>query len=451
MAHTARSKKETKEFFDTPEELNKKVKILAFLIKKRKHFIAFTGAGISTSCGIPDFRSGINTVLDTGAGVWTVEDAQNKGISVHPPKKCINDMIQAIPSVGHMALVKLAEVGYLKFLISQNFDGIHRRSGFPIEKLAELHGNTNLEVCQKCGKQYSRDFDVSGTGDDHITGRICVVPNCGGNLIDTIINFGEWLPSVPLEQSESNAEKADLCLCLGSSLTVRPAADLAEIVGKKGTQDKNSANHLSEIKHTLCIVNLQKTELDDDCQLRIFAKIDDVMIRLMEELKLDIPQWNLVRYIQINIEEDLNNEDTRHIKIDGIDKDGTQMTLFKKISLKYKKKMKKKHKDTEVVEPLSFTVKRWSNVEKEKIEDITFNLVFMGHYDEPDLTIKLNDFLTNDSSSKNIIKIILDTKVGKWIVPSLNEQLKDSIIRKLLNLDDLQENQNEEDELKHDD
>jgi NAD-dependent SIR2 family protein deacetylase len=119
---------------------------------------AFTGAGISTSAGIPDYRSGMGTVLKTGPGCW--EKAANKA-KANQGKKVMNTPIQkAIPTPTHMALVKLMNEGYLKHLISQNIDGLHRKSGIPKDNISEVHGNTNLEICTKCGTDYLRDFRV---------------------------------------------------------------------------------------------------------------------------------------------------------------------------------------------------------------------------------------------------------------------------------------------------
>ena len=115
MATTAhQTDEEKKEYFDTPEDLDMKVTQLAEWIKESKHFIAFTGAGVSTSAGIPDYRSGMNTVLKTGPGAWE-KAASGKSI-----KAKIRAVIsQAIPTSSHMALCAMEQAGYLKFLISQ--------------------------------------------------------------------------------------------------------------------------------------------------------------------------------------------------------------------------------------------------------------------------------------------------------------------------------------------
>ena len=98
----------------------------------------------------------MNTVLSTGPGVWELmahDASRSKEATIKP-------ILQALPSPSHMAMVKLHEEGLVKFTISQNVDGLHRRSGLPASQLAELHGNTNLEKCQQCGRQYFRDFET---------------------------------------------------------------------------------------------------------------------------------------------------------------------------------------------------------------------------------------------------------------------------------------------------
>ena len=129
------------------------------MIRESNHFVAFTGAGISTAAGIADFRSGANTVMPTGPGAW------EKAANIHKAKKegkLTEAMIKnqakfkvpsskAKPTRCHMALVELMRQGRLKHIISQNTDGLHRKSGVPAENISEVHGNTNLEICKKCG------------------------------------------------------------------------------------------------------------------------------------------------------------------------------------------------------------------------------------------------------------------------------------------------------------
>ncbi|KAI1706775.1 sir2 family domain-containing protein [Ditylenchus destructor] len=206
MAFSAhKDSEQVREFESDDTTLERQAAELANLIRQSHHFIAFTGAGVSTSAGIPDFRG--------PQGVWTL---RAKGEF----PKSRQSTLSAVPTTGHMALIGLERAGLLKFLISQNTDGLHRRSGFPPEKLAELHGNSNLERCRHCKKEYLRDFSTrSAPGvHDHQTTRKCAV--CGHWLHDTIINFSESLPEKPLKDGFINARRADLCLVLGSSLTI---------------------------------------------------------------------------------------------------------------------------------------------------------------------------------------------------------------------------------------
>ena len=162
MNGVARSEADCKEFFDESDVLKTKIKKLAKLVKKSNHMVAFTGAGISTSAGIADFRSGISTVLDAGAGKWARNAATKQGQSFKKNTRKVDSM-RAYPTPAHMTLVALMRYGYLKHLISQNTDGLHRRSGIFIDKLSELHGNRTLEVCETCNKEYMRDYTCRGS------------------------------------------------------------------------------------------------------------------------------------------------------------------------------------------------------------------------------------------------------------------------------------------------
>jgi NAD-dependent SIR2 family protein deacetylase len=294
MAHTARSKEEEEEIFDSPEELEQKVGKLAALISSNSHVIAFTGAGISTSCGIPDYRSSLDTCLATGPGSWALAAAKQKRT------KKFTGPLRAIPSITHMSLVQLQRAGMLQHVVSQNTDGLHRRSGLPRSALSELHGNSNLEYCLDCGNEYMRDFRTRAKDADvrggkgalfHLTGRLC---KCGGKLRDSIVNFTESLPRQTLATAEKQGKKAGLCLVLGSSCTVTPAADVPPLAQK------------------MVVVNLQRTPLDSDSNmaLRIHAKTDDVMKLLMEKLAQPIPHFVLERRIKVTVMQQLKTIST---------------------------------------------------------------------------------------------------------------------------------------------
>lgn len=141
-----------------------------------------------------------------------------------------------MPTKGHMALAEMMERGLLKHCISQNVDGLHRKSGMPAEKLTEVHGNTNSEICKKCKNIYMRDFRTrnSQKTNTHDTGRKCDNKKCNGDLMDTIINFGENLREVDLDTGFNHGQSADVMLCIGSSLRVNPAAQMAEATANNG-------------------------------------------------------------------------------------------------------------------------------------------------------------------------------------------------------------------------
>eukprot|EP01084_Bolivina_argentea_P191571 329069_1 len=297
-----------------------------------------------------------------------------------------------------MALVELNNQNILKYLISQNVDGLHRRSGFNPNCLSELHGNSNLELCKICKKQYLRDYDVcnpSNNCDNHLTGRRCKnkirknKKTCNGKLYDTIINFGENLRDYAWIPAETNAKKSDLCLVLGSSVTVSPAADLPEMVGKN---------------HKLCIVNLQKTPLDDLCAVRIYAKCDNVMQLLMKQLELQIPEWILKRYVNINVDFKKNI-----LCVTGVDSDGTKYDLFhtvKCIINKRKQIVKRGH-----IDGVTFR-----NCLKSNNDIIQLEFEFMGHYDEPNVIIDLNQYIHSMPGEEFMFRVLYNPYDKQWNV-----------------------------------
>uniref|UniRef100_A0A8C6J994 protein acetyllysine N-acetyltransferase n=1 Tax=Melopsittacus undulatus TaxID=13146 RepID=A0A8C6J994_MELUD len=248
------------EIFDPPEELERKVRELADLVRSSSNVVFHTGAGISTASGIPDFR-GPN-------GVWTMEE---KGLS----PKFDTTFESARPSKTHMALLGLQRVGILKFLVSQNVDGLHVRSGFPRDKLAELHGNMFVEECVKCGKQYVRDAVVGSMGLKP-TGRLCSVTKARG-LRACRYPANRHGSLSALDVLSPPCRKADLSITLGTSLQIKPSGNLPLITKKRGGK--------------LVIVNLQATKHDKQADLRIHAYVDDVMMKLMKHLGLEVPEW----------------------------------------------------------------------------------------------------------------------------------------------------------------
>ncbi|KAJ4461701.1 putative Sir2 family protein [Paratrimastix pyriformis] len=340
MADTAHTTKEQMEEIEEDlADIEQKGRQLAQLIRDAHHFVAFTGAGISTSAGIPDFRG--------PEGVWTLRASGGTRTSA------TTSTLKAIPTFTHMALLSLQQAGLLKHLISQNTDGLHRRSGIDVAHFSELHGNSNLERCERCGKEFLRDGRVRNAHGvhEHHTGRKCV---CGGGLLDTIINFGENLPEKHITSGFENARQADLCLCLGSSLTVSPACDMPLEVARHGGK--------------LVICNLQRTPLDREATLRIHGKCDSLMRVVMRELGMVPPVFELSRHIRVTTK----LHPTRTLAVTAVDADGTPATLFRRVDFTTGARWSAS-KDVEPFRcPVPATVER-----------VQVTIHWMGNYEEP--------------------------------------------------------------------
>ncbi|KAK7414580.1 hypothetical protein QQX98_006608 [Neonectria punicea] len=372
---------------DAPSTVARKAKALASQIKESKHFIVFTGAGVSTSAGIPDFRG--------PEGVWTLR-AQGRQSTV----KSVSTL-QAIPTPAHMALLELQNRGLLKYLISQNCDGLHRRSGILPDNISELHGNNNRECCKGCGKEYLRDFRAVATYEvtvhDHRTGRKCA--RCGEPLHDTIINFGESLPEQPLQRAFDNAKMADLCLVLGSSLTVTPANEIPEVVGRR-----------KDAKLAIC--NLQSTPLDKLSELRIHSEADALMIAVMENLDIPIPQFILRRRLVVQLK---SQDENRHeLTVGGVDVDGTPVTFLQSVKLENNRRLIRN-------EPFAIQFRGTLDPGLE----FNLELEFMGHYGEPNL--KLVHQYNGVQDAAGLYHLEYNPYTGEW--KAIQEIVLDDSIR----------------------
>jgi NAD-dependent deacetylase len=226
------------------ESLTQRIETLAQWVYESGHLVVFTGAGISTESGLPDFRG--------PDGLWTRRD---KGL---PPRPMQVPWDAVEPNSGHLAIVELQKLDKLKFLISQNVDNLHLKSGIPPEMLAELHGNMTRLRCRRCEQTFDRK-----EGRTHC--------RCGGILVKSVVDFGESLPRRDLKLSYEHARKSDLFLVAGSSLVVSPAADMPREALLAGAK--------------LVIINQGETPFDSAAHLRFHEPIGDVLPRTVKRLK----------------------------------------------------------------------------------------------------------------------------------------------------------------------
>ncbi|XP_063829939.1 NAD-dependent protein deacetylase Sirt6 [Ostrinia nubilalis] len=255
------------EKFDPPEKFNKKCELLSQLISQSKHVVVHTGAGISTSAGIPDFR-GPN-------GVWTLEKQGKK------PSTNVS-FADAKPTKTHMILKKLVECNKVQYVVSQNIDGLHLKSGLSRKHLAELHGNMFVDECNVCKRQFVRNRPVETVGKK-CSGVPCAsshigVRPCRGRLYDGVLDWEHSLPENDLLMAEWHSSIADLSICLGTTLQIIPSGNLPIETAKFGGK--------------LVICNLQPTKHDNKADLVINYYVDDVLEKVMNILNLDIPTYN---------------------------------------------------------------------------------------------------------------------------------------------------------------
>jgi NAD-dependent deacetylase len=251
---------------DDPTERGAALEALARLIDEAQTVVAFTGAGISTESGIPDFRS--------PGGLWTrykpidyrdfvsSEEARRE---TWRRKFAMEKEIGTVePNAGHRALTKLHEAGKLSHIITQNIDGLHVASGMPAVAVIELHGNGTYASCLQCAKRYELDWVREIFADNE---RLPVCSKCGGMVKTATISFGQSMPEDEMARAKAATFGADLFIVLGSSLVVYPAAGFPIMAKQNGS--------------SLVIVNREETELDDIADLVINAEIGASMSRVV--------------------------------------------------------------------------------------------------------------------------------------------------------------------------
>lgn len=222
---------------------------LAKLLRRAERIFVFTGAGVSTGSGIPDYR-GENGVWKTRQPVYYDDFMSSEDARVEYWDYKLEGWAafrDAAPNATHDALVRLERAGKLEGLVTQNIDGLHAKAGTSRDRLVEIHGTNGQVECQSCGKRDAPDtwferFDAS---------RACpTCPECNGFLKPATISFGQSLRTPDLEHASRIAQNADFVLALGSTLSVHPAASFPLLAARRN------------VPYT--IINRGKTEQDAD-------------------------------------------------------------------------------------------------------------------------------------------------------------------------------------------
>ena len=228
------------------------------MIESSKRMVVFTGAGISTESGIPDFRS--------PGGIWTkyqpidfsdfISSEEMRRESWRRKFASDSVMKQAEPNKGHLAVARLVDQGKVTHVITQNVDGLHQRSGVPDERVIELHGNATYASCLDCGKRYEL-ADIRNGFINNETLPVC--DPCGGIVKTATISFGQAMPLAEMQAAEEATLSCDLFVAIGSSLVVYPAAGFPSLA------KRNDAR--------LVILNRDETPLDGIADLVLNSEI----------------------------------------------------------------------------------------------------------------------------------------------------------------------------------
>ena len=240
----------------------------AALLAAMKTMVPFTGAGISTECGIPDFRS--------PGGIWTkmapipfdafLASPQARDESWRRRFAMQDQFGDARPGRGHRALATLFRTGKSPGVVTQNIDNLHQMSGIPGECVVELHGNTTYAQCLDCAKRYELDWVRKAF--DGADGRAPECPDCLGYIKTATISFGQSMPQREMDRAQELTLGCDLFLVIGSSLVVWPAAGFPLMAKRNGAR--------------LAILNREATEFDDIADLVVRQDIGTVLAPFIE-------------------------------------------------------------------------------------------------------------------------------------------------------------------------
>ncbi len=251
-------------------QMERNIEQAAELIFRSRRIVVFTGAGVSTESGIPDFRS--------PGGIWTI--FQPEDFTIQKFLSCPETRVkmwtmgmafkfqEAFPNAAHRAIVEIEKMGKLSAVITQNIDNLHQRAGNSHALVIELHGNMQEVVCISCQAQWSWEEVerrvLAGEEDPRCT-------HCGGILKPNAVFFGEPLPVRAFMEAKEQSIRCDLFVVVGSSLVVYPASEMPRYAKLNGAK--------------LVIINLTNTDQDDLAEVNIRGRAGDVMPRIINNVE----------------------------------------------------------------------------------------------------------------------------------------------------------------------
>ena len=254
-------------------QLEAQIEQLASLVRSSRYLVAFTGAGISTESGIPDFRG--------PQGIWTKmrpielsefladsparQEYWRRKIDSYP------QMRDAEPNAGHRALAHLCKAGRLKTVITQNIDGLHQKAGIPADRVVELHGSNAYIACLQCRKRFEWE-EVLPFFDRHSdpSAECPRCDDCGGWLKPATISFGQAMPEEETRRAFGEAARADLLVTIGTSLQVFPAAGIPA----------ETRRHAGQV----AIINNQPTGLDREAKIILRGSAGSILRALIDSI-----------------------------------------------------------------------------------------------------------------------------------------------------------------------
>ncbi len=254
------------------ETLDARLSAAARALSAARRIVAFTGAGVSTESGIPDFRS--------PGGIWSRyqpvmyqdflqnEDARRYYWAMR--RELFPMLAAARPNGAHDALARLERIGRLDCVITQNIDGLHQRAGNREDRVVELHGTNRFAVCLRCHEEYPMAVIHARVEQGE---EVPTCKGCGGPIKAATVSFGQPMPEQAMAEAARRAAECDAMLCIGSSLVVYPAADIPALAKQHGA--------------LLIIINREPTGLDDWADHVLRGQAGEILPLLVERMALE--------------------------------------------------------------------------------------------------------------------------------------------------------------------